>query len=71
METNVTKKFQWLLGVWKARDGRSLYEEWWQKDEHIVDGFRYMLKQGEKVAQEKFGSLIVCVVSPKYGGYNW
>lgn len=54
METNITKKIQWLLGVWKARDGRSLYEEWWQKDEHIMDGFRYVLKQGEKVAQEKF-----------------
>ena len=54
METNITKKFQWLLGVWKARDGRSLYEEWWQKDEHTIDGFRYVLKQGEKVAQEKF-----------------
>jgi hypothetical protein len=54
METNVTKKFQWLLGVWKARDGRSLYEEWWQKDEYIIDGFRYVLKHGEKLAQEKF-----------------
>jgi len=54
MEAKITKNFHWLLGVWKARDGRSMYEEWWQKDECTIDGFRYILKHGEKAAQEKF-----------------
>jgi hypothetical protein len=54
METNIKDGFQWLLGIWKTSDGRSVYKEWLPKDENTIDGFRYVLEYGQKDSQEKY-----------------
>ena len=47
-------RFQWLLGICKKSDGRSVYEEWLPKDENTIDGFRCVLEYGQKESHEKY-----------------
>lgn len=54
MKHNLKEDFHWLLGVWKASGGQSIYEEWWIRDENSLTGIRYKLKHGVKQEQEKF-----------------
>lgn len=49
METNFTKKFHWLLGKWKTVNGQWIFEEWWQKDERTLQGFRHHLRRGNDI----------------------
>lgn len=32
----------------------SYFHKWWQRDENTIDGFRYVVKHGQKESQEKF-----------------
>ncbi len=54
METNLTKKFHWLLGRWKTVNGQWIFEEWWQKDERTLQGFRYHYRRGKRRSQQRF-----------------
>lgn len=54
METNLTKKFHWLLGRWRTVNNQWIFEEWWQKDEHSLQGLRYHFRRGKKRSEQRF-----------------
>lgn len=54
MGSNLTNKFQWLFGRWKTVNNQWFFEEWWQKDEHTLQGRRYQYKRGKERHPQRF-----------------